>query len=306
MTASPEPNDEASRRRYRVTHRTSYQYGAPLTVGHHVAHLLPRATPTQQVHEATLELSPPPDHRIDHLDLFGNITTYLLVPGPADSLVVTSRSEVTVFPPPSWAGEGQAPAWERVAAALPQLHSADAIEARQLALDSPLVEPSLELADYAAAAFAPGRPLDEAAVALTGQIYADFAFDPSFSDVSTPLADVLDARRGVCQDFAHLMIGCLRSLGLAARYVSGYIETNPPPGRPRLVGADASHAWCSVWIPGRGWLDCDPTNDHAPPQRHVTVAWGRDYGDVSPVRGIVYGPATSQELDVGVDVERVL
>ena len=140
---------------------------------------------------------------------------------------------------------------------------------------------------------------------LTTRIFTDFTFDPAFSDVSTPLAEVLDHRRGVCQDFAHLAIGCLRSVGLPARYVSGYIETEAPPGQPKLVGADASHAWCATYVPGWGWLDLDPTNDQVAPARHITVAWGRDYRDVAPLRGVVVGPAAPQELAVAVDVSRL-
>jgi transglutaminase-like putative cysteine protease len=136
-------------------------------------------------------------------------------------------------------------------------------------------------------------------------IHESFEYDATSTDVSTPLSAVLTGRRGVCQDFAHLAAGCLRTLGLAARYVSGYMETEPPPGRPRLVGADASHAWCSVWVPQQGWIDFDPTNDRMPTNRHVTLAWGRDYGDVAPVRGVVIGPAVDQTLTVEVDVLRV-
>ena len=158
---------------------------------------------------------------------------------------------------------------------------------------------------YAAPSFPPGRPVVEAVTDLTTRIFTDFTFDPAFSDVSTPLAEVLDHRRGVCQDFAHLAIGCLRSVGLPARYVSGYIETEAPPGQPKLVGADASHAWCATYVPGWGWLDLDPTNDQVAPARHVTVAWGRDYRDVAPLRGVVVGPAAPQELAVAVDVSRL-
>ena len=153
--------------------------------------------------------------------------------------------------------------------------------------------------------FLPGRPIVDAVEALCLQIFEQFEFDPHFSNVATPLDAVLSARRGVCQDFAHLAIGCLRSLGLAARYVSGYIETEPPPGEQRMVGADASHAWCSVWTPKAGWVDFDPTNGHLPGNQHVTVAWGRDYADVTPVRGVMIGPATTQDLYVSVDVARL-
>ena len=155
------------------------------------------------------------------------------------------------------------------------------------------------------ASFTPGRGIVEAANDLCHQIYTEFTYDSTATDVSTPLADVLTSRRGVCQDFAHLAAGCLRSIGLAARYVSGYIETTPPAGRDRLVGADASHAWCSIWTPSAGWIDFDPTNDHFPTRRHVTVAWGRDYADVTPVRGVVIGPSRAQSLDVAVDVALV-
>ena len=163
----------------------------------------------------------------------------------------------------------------------------------------------MSLRSIAASAFTPGRGVVDAVRALCDQIYRDYEFDAEFSDVSTPLGEVLDARRGVCQDFAHLAVGALRAVGLAARYVSGYLETVPPPGRPRLVGADASHAWASVWTPQAGWVDFDPTNGHLPVNDHVTVAWGRDYADVIPVRGVMIGPAADQRLEVAVDVERV-
>jgi transglutaminase-like putative cysteine protease len=184
----------------------------------------------------------------------------------------------------------------------------EALDVSPFVPSSPLVDVEplhRELAALTADAFPPGSDLVTGVRDLCHTIYTGFAFDPSFSDVSTPLVTVLEAGRGVCQDFAHLGVACLRSLGLAARYVSGYIETEPPEGEERLIGADASHAWFSVWVPGWGWLDVDPTNDHVPPARHVTVAWGRDYADVTPVRGVVIGPAATQELSVSVDVQRV-
>ena len=295
--------------RYRVQHVTSYRYGEPVTVGHHLAHLLPRGTERQEVHAASVILEPPEEHRGEHVDTFGNQATYLLVPGPTEALTVTAICEVSVAWWAPWPDDNATPgpsaAWDDVARTLGSDYSPAAVDARRYRVASPFVAPSETLAQYASASFPAGRPLDEAAVALMSQIYADFTFDASFSDVSTPLSEVMSERRGVCQDFAHLMIGCLRSLGLPARYVSGYIETTPPPGQPRLAGADASHAWCSLWVPNRGWLDCDPTNNQAPPQHHVTLAWGRDYADVTPLRGVVYGPAAEQELAVAVDVTRV-
>ncbi len=183
--------------------------------------------------------------------------------------------------------------------------SPDGLLARQCALASTLVAVQDDVREFARPSFPPGRPLHEGVIDLSHRIFTDFAFDPGFTDVTTPLTEVLGSRRGVCQDFAHLAIGSLRSLGLPARYVSGYIDTDPPPGEPKLTGSDASHAWLAVYVPGHGWFDVDPTNDQAPPGRHVTVAWGRDYADVAPVRGVVFGPVVNQELDVAVDVTRL-
>jgi transglutaminase-like putative cysteine protease len=288
--------------RYRVTHRTLYEYGAPVASGQTIAHLLVRETPHQHVRSADVAVDPPPDHRHTHIDGFGNLVSYVAVQRPHAHLTVTATSDVTVtVPPPPVSG----PPWETVAALLAHDTSADGLLARQCALASPLVPRTDELADYARPSFGPGRLLPEALADLTHRISSDFAFDPGFTDVTTPLADVLAHGRGVCQDFAHLGIGCLRALGLPARYVSGYIETEPPPGEEKLTGSDASHAWLATFVPGYGWLDADPTNDQMPPRRHVTVAWGRDYGDVSPVRGVVFGPAVAQELRVSVDVVRL-
>ena len=198
--------------------------------------------------------------------------------------------------------------WEVAAWRVGELRGGDALAVRPFAGSSPYVPLGLHgdaLRAIAEEAFTPHRPIVDATRDLCHHIYETFDYDSTFTDVSTPLSAVLEGRRGVCQDFAHLAAGCLRSLGLAARYVSGYIETDPPPGGQRLVGADASHAWCSVWVPQQGWLDFDPTNDRLPTNRHVTVAWGRDYGDVAPVRGVVIGPAVDQTLTVEVDVQRV-
>ena len=181
----------------------------------------------------------------------------------------------------------------------------DGLLARLCRLDSPQVVRGVDLATFAATELTPGRPLGEAATALSNRIFDTFEFVPGATDVSTPVGDVLADRRGVCQDFAHLLLGAFRSVGLGARYVSGYLETVPPPGQPRLVGADASHAWVGVFVPGGGWVDLDPTNGLVQPDRHVTVGWGRDYTDVVPVRGVVFGPPADQQLTVSVDVAPV-
>lgn len=289
---------------YRIEHRTDYRYAGWVSGGHTLAHLLPRVTATQRVVVSTVDVDPPPDHTDDHEDFYGNRVRYFAVQHPHDHLTVTATSEVHLDAP---LAPTASPPWEDVRDALanpvgPIGH--ERLHALDMTLDSPLAAASADLAAFAAPSFPPGRPMHQGVIDLTSRIFAEFVFDPAFSDTSTPLVDVLTERRGVCQDFAHLAIGGLRSLGLPARYVSGYIETEPPPGVDKLVGSDMSHAWFSAWVPGFGWFDADPTNDHAPPDRHVTVAWGRDYGDVSPLRGVVFGPAVAQELTVSVDVTR--
>jgi transglutaminase-like putative cysteine protease len=287
--------------RFEVRHRTEYVYGKPVTAGYTLAYLVPRVLPHQEVHTAIVTADPFPDEADTHLDPFGNVVTYLAVERQHEQLVVTGTSTITVHARPPW--PATTVAWEEVPALLDR--SPDHLVAHECRVPSPHVQPTPALRDYGAPSFAAGRPIDEAAIELCSQIHRDFAFDPEFSDVTTPLTDVLEHRRGVCQDFAHLAIGCLRAYGLPARYVSGYLDTDPQPGQPKLVGSDASHAWFAVFVPGYGWLDLDPTNDQVPALRHVTVAWGRDYGDVAPVRGVVYGPPSQQLLRVAVDVTRV-
>ena len=196
-------------------------------------------------------------------------------------------------------------AWEEAFACLCDDLTPAAIDARQYVLESPMVRPTPEIAEYAVSSFPPGRPLGEAVAELTARIHRDFAYEPGATTIGTPLAEVFDQRRGVCQDFAHLAIACVRSLGLAARYVSGYIQTEPPPGRPRLVGTDASHAWFAIYAPDAGWLDFDPTNPTVGFDRDVTTAWGRDYADVTPVKGIVFGGGAEHTATIAVDVEPI-
>jgi len=225
--------------RYLVTHRTDYRYGAPVTSGQTIAHLLVRETPHQHVLHANVEVMPRPDHRHTHIDGFGNLVSYLALQHPHEHLSVTAISDVEVAVP---AGPTASPPWEETPALLAGDTTPDGLLARQCALDSPLVVGDEDLAAYASPSFAAGQPLHEGVADLTHRIFTDFAFDPGFTDVTTPPTEVLDHRRGVCQDFAHLAIGCLRSIGLPARYVSGYIETVPPPGEAKLIGSDASHA----------------------------------------------------------------
>jgi len=288
-------------RTYRVRHRTLYTYGAAAEQSYNEAHLRPRDTEWQRCLSHRLEIDPEPVSCVEHVDAFGNPMASFQVRGGFRRLEVIATSEVAVRPPtPPTAG---AP-WE---SALRVLHSDRlpvAREARRYLSPSRLVPTTPALAEYARPSFTRGCPLVEATVDLCRRIHADFQYDPGFTSVTTPLLEVFEHRRGVCQDFAHLMIGCLRSIGLAARYISGYLETAPPPGREKLVGADASHAWPSMFVPGWGWLDIDPTNDQLVDDSYVTLGWGRDFWDVSPLRGSVDGGGGSQTLEVGVDVER--
>lgn len=284
---------------YRVFHRTTYEYDEPVTLCHNQAMLLVRACPGQDVARSRLSVTPVASDQRTFIDSFGNLVTTFSLDEPHDRLDVVAESEVTVWalgvPTESgpWETSRDAVSW---GGREPQL--------RELVLPSPLVPGLDALADYAAPSFPPGRPAIDAVLDLTHRVFEDYAFDPGFTTVATPLSDVVEHRRGVCQDFAHLLVGALRSVGLAARYVSGYLETDPPPGTERLVGADASHAWCSVWIDAHGWLDLDPTNDHVPEGRHITVAWGRDYGDVTPLKGVIFAGGAGHHLRVEVDVVR--
>lgn len=288
-------------RRYRVRHSTTYSYGTEMTDGYTVAVLSPRATPAQRVVSEHLEVTPEADEWDERIDQFGNRVTQIGLHRPHDRLAVTSVSEIDLDPVIE--PDDDTP-WEDVVVAAEALRGVDAIEVRPFRARSRHVDTVAggALGRLVGEAFTPGESIIAVARRLCSAIYENFEFDPTFSEVSTPVAQVAEARRGVCQDFAHLALAALRSVGLPARYVSGYIETDPPEGQPRLVGADASHAWASVWTPRLGWVDLDPTNGHLPVARHVTVAWGRDYADVTPVRGVVIGPATEQSLSVEVDV----
>jgi transglutaminase-like putative cysteine protease len=291
--------------RYRVIHDTHYQYDAPVALSRQLLHLTPRELPRQQCLEHRRQIVPAPSFQRDHDDAFGNAAAMLAFEAPHDELWVRTESVVEVFSPdPSIYADTLA--WESVRNRL-QYHAGEgaspvALAALQFRFGSPYGRIKRRFANYAADCFPPGRCLLDGVLALNAKIHRDFTFDPEATTVATPVADVLTRRRGVCQDFAHVMVSCLRSLGLAARYVSGYILTTPPPGQERLIGADASHAWVSVWCPGEDenrWLDADPTNNLLPGSQHVTLAWGRDFGDVSPLRGVILGGG-EQELQVSV------
>jgi transglutaminase-like putative cysteine protease len=237
----------------------------------------------------------------ERVDYFGNPVTFFTIQEPHEELNIEARSQV-ILDGLSVTWPEHSAAWEEVTRSLPEDLTEAGLDAYQFVFESPRIKPLPEFAAYAAESFPAGRPLTEALLNFTERIYKDFRFDSKATNVRTSPQQVLRQKSGVCQDFAHLQVACLRSLGLAARYVSGYLRTYPPPGRARLVGADASHAWVSVYCPGSGWLDVDPTNNVIPSQGHVTLAWGRDYGDVSPVRGVILG-GRDHKLDVGVEME---
>jgi len=286
---------------YRIVHKTSYRYRYAVSVGNHVACLTPRSFGRQRCTQAELLISPEPAARSDRADYFGNHLSFFTIQEPHSQLVVQARSNVSIDDDVR-AWPDRTPPWEEAVKSLPWDRTPEGIEAYQFVFESPRVRPNPEFALYAAQSFTPGRPVAEALRDLTARIHTDFRFDSKATNVRTPPEEVFRKRRGVCQDFAHLQIACLRSLNLAARYVSGYLRTYAPPGRPRLVGADVSHAWLSAYCPGAGWLDVDPTNNVIPSQNHVTVGWGRDYGDVSPLRGLILG-GRDHVLKVGVNME---
>lgn len=288
---------------YEVSHRTTYTYAYPVSISHHVLHLLPRQCPHQVTGDTALEVAPAPTVRHEDLDYFGNPVTFLTIQQGHTELTLRALSFVDVRPR-TVPDPAATPPWDDVLAVLDEDRAVETLDAVQYRFASPYTPIDPDLLAYARASFRPGRPVLEAARDLAHRIHRDFTYDPTATTVTTPVPEVFRLRRGVCQDFAHLQLACLRGLGLAARYVSGYLLTRPPEGKEKLVGADASHAWLSIWVPGQGWVDLDPTNDVIPGDEHITLAWGRDYGDVSPVQGIMFGGG-EHTVTVAVDVTQL-
>jgi transglutaminase-like putative cysteine protease len=266
-----------------------------------VACLCPRTLPDQHVVESQLHIEPVPATMTERTDYFGNLLYFFTVQEPHRELVVETRSEVNV--------ESKQPSslleslpWEQAVQQVQMDQSPAGLDAFQFRFESPRIKPRPEFADYASQSFTPGRPMREALLELTARIYGDFKYDSKVTNVRTTPEEVFRKKRGVCQDFAHFEIACLRALNISARYVSGYLRTHPPVGQPRLVGADASHAWLSAYCPGVGWMDVDPTNNLEPSDEHVTIGWGREYGDVSPLYGVIQGGG-AHTLRVSVDLE---
>lgn len=283
--------------RYQVQHKTTYLYSEPASVAHNLLHLRVPTTHRQSVEDFALLVEPKPRSIVSRTDYFGNQVHYFSLSEPHEGMTITSTSRVSVKPTPVPA---KSLAWEELAAA--GRESTFPLEIRQYLYPSRHIRPIPALLEYGKPAFTKGRPVVEAVAELTARIFKDYKYDSGATDIQTPLEDVVRQRHGVCQDFAHVGIGVLRSLGLPSRYVSGYLRTQPPPGKPRLVGADASHAWFSVFCGAElGWLDFDPTNNVMISTDHITLAHGRDFEDVSPIQGVVMGGGT-RTMRVGVDV----
>ncbi|MBX3444521.1 MAG: transglutaminase family protein [Planctomyces sp.] len=286
---------------FHIQHTTRYTGSEAVSVGHNEAWLTPRATGLQRLLSHSLTIIPQPSVVSTRTDAFGNTVTQFSFNQGYDALTVTAVSDIELDRPAERPASDSL-AWDAVAEALQRHESAAELEACEFLFDSPRCRTHGDFAAYAAPSFAPGRPIVEALLELVERFHGDFQFDPEATTVTTPVEHVFRDRRGVCQDFAHLLISIIRSQGLAARYISGYLRTLPPPGKPRLVGADASHAWASVYCGPLGWVDVDPVLGTLVIEDHVTVAWGRDYGDVAPLKGVYIGGG-SHQLQVSVDVE---
>jgi len=287
--------------RYRITHLTRYRYQAQVPIGHTRVCLAPRRTPIQEPIRAQLEVVPAPAYISQRVeDYYGNEVRYFSVQSPHTALEITSQSEVEIAAMPTPDLAASLP-WEHVRDLLRRAETPTLLDAYQFTFPSDSVAIGGALRDYATKSFSPARPVLVAAADLMARIHRDFAYDPQATTVATPIHEVLQNRRGVCQDFAHLQIGCLRALGLAARYVSGYIAPKRSASGVAFVGAQASHAWLALYSPGQDWIDLDPTNNMIPSTDHITLAWGRDYDEVAPVRGVILGGGR-QDLDVAVTV----
>jgi transglutaminase-like putative cysteine protease len=285
---------------YRIQHITTYTYDDEVTGSYGQYHLRPKDTAWQQLKTHDVTIDPAPAEVRLHSDQYGNTKCFYHVLVPHTVLTITSVSTVQVAPP-QLDEELLALPWEQ---ARPSVADADddAWRALDFTFPSPMVDIPDAIRDYALASFTSDRPIGEAAVDLMHRVHADFTYKSGATTVQTRVADLMTNKTGVCQDFSHFMVSCLRSIGLGGRYVSGYLATRPPPGRPRLVGADASHAWVGVWVPKAGWLDLDPTNNRRIDASHATVAWGRDYSDVPPVKGVIFSEAKKSKLKVSVDM----
>lgn len=291
--------------KYIIRHTTRYHYALPVSNCYNTAYVLPRNTLNQQVEQSDIQISPNASMRNTRQDYFGNHFLQFSIEKDHQELALAVTSHIRLQEQANSINLDFGNPCTYVKYLLQNSQDQQTLMAREFILNSPMVQQHGDLADYAASSFSDDRPFLSAVMDLTQRIYTDFTYDPQFSDIATPLADVLKHKRGVCQDFAHLAIGCLRSLGYPARYVSGYLETIPAAGQEKLTGSDATHAWFAVYSPGEGWYEFDPTNNKMIGSQHITTAWGRDYSDVSPLKGVIFGGGHSPQLQVSVDVQRI-
>ncbi len=285
--------------RYRIEHSTVYTYDDDVTDSYGLLHLKPRVLPWQQCASHEVRVDPAPSDTGMHEDVYGNAQRYFQVTDPHRQLTVTAVSEVEIVPPVLDTDRLALP-WERVRPA--ESDDQNAWLATDFTFASGKVDLPATATDYASRSFSPGRPIGDAVVELMHRVHADFVYKSGSTTLATTVGELMDQRTGVCQDFSNVMISGLRGLGLSARYVSGYLATRPPPGKPRLVGADATHAWVGCWVPGLDWIYLDPTNDRIIDASHATVAWGRDYDDVTPVKGVIFTEAERSTMKVSVDM----
>lgn len=289
---------------YKIIHTTNYTYSEPVSICHNIARLVPRSFEKQLCKKSSVSISPHPDVMNEFEDFFGNKVMYFAIQQEHKNLTVTVTSEVEKVNKdnPEMNLYAAVP-WQEVKEQAKQSTTAW-LDVHQYIPETLFTATTPEITAYALQSYTPGTPMFDATFNLMQRIYQDFEFRPGFTTISTPLSEVMKARKGVCQDFAHLAIACVRSVGLPARYISGYLETIAPPGKEKLAGADASHAWFSVYIPYMGWVDFDPTNNQIPASQHITACWGRDYADIAPLKGVIINSGPHQ-LAVSVDVRRV-
>lgn len=286
---------------YKIIHTTTYTYAGSVSLCHNIAMLTPRNTQSQVCKSSVIHITPEPDVINEYFDFFGNKVTYFAIQEEHQKLTVTVQSQIAQLLPAAPRSDLYIHCpWNELRTSLME-PNAENFEARQFLSPTQMTLCDAAVKEYALHSFSPGRSVYEAIYDLNQRIYKDFEYKPGFTTITTPVQEVMASRKGVCQDFAHLAIACLRCMGLPARYVSGYIETIPLPGKEKLVGSDASHAWFSAFIPNVGWIDFDPTNNQLSSHQHVTIGWGRDYSDITPLKGVILSSGAHQ-LEVSVDM----
>lgn len=290
--------------RYKVTHTTTYKYSARVTHCYNLANLVPKNTARQKCITNKLIISPHAVSSHKRTDYFGNQSYHFEIQTAHSELSITAESEIELAESNNEPNLDIGISYAEVLSYLQNHKTMDVIQAKEFCLDSPMIRATKELADYARPSFSSNRSLHACVAELTSRIYNDFSYTPGFTNIATPLSEVFEHKKGVCQDFAHLQVGCLRAMGIPAKYVSGYMETLPPPGQEKLVGADATHAWVSYFSPEEGWVEFDPTNDVRAGNQHIVTAEGRDYYDVTPLKGVIFGGGKNHILEVSVDVAR--